>query len=141
MTGVQTCALPILDHLEADTIDESNSEKYFYPSDLNEDRNKYVQQLGNFMILDSSDNNEKNNKPLFKAMKYYENMAEHWLIRELKEMLEDDLYCKEIKIRDEVIMVPTEKFFNERKSRIKRYFGAVLSRENIEEKEIKLQHG
>ena len=130
-----------LDHLEADTIDESNSEKYFYPSDLNEDRNKYVQQLGNFMILDSSDNNEKNNKPLFKAMKYYENMAEHWLIQELKEMLEDDLYCKEIKIRDEVIMVPTEKFFNERKSRIKRYFGAVLSRENIEEKEIKLQHG
>lgn len=129
-----------LDHLEADTIDESNSEKYFYPSDLNEDRNKYVQQLGNFMILDSSDNNEKNNKPLFKAIKYYDNMAEHWLIQELKEMIDEEQYCKEIKIKDEVIMVPTEKFFNERKSRIKRYFGAVLSRESVEEKEIQLQY-
>lgn len=69
-----------LDHMEARRPSENNMVKHFKPKDPYELREKYVESLGNMMILDKDNNNEKNNKPLAEAMGYYENMCVgHWL--------------------------------------------------------------
>lgn len=114
-----------LDHLEADNYDKVNVEKYFMPSDPNEEREKYTNGLGNFMILDYENNNEKDNKPLSDGLEYYNNMRPgHWMIREIRDMLNDDRYSQS-KTGD--YRVPTEAFFNERKSRLQRYFMSLLN--------------
>lgn len=118
-----------LDHLEADKPSDTGREKYFVPTDPNEKREKYVNGLGNFMILDSNDNNNKDNKPLSDALKFYDHMCpNHWLIEEIKELLKNDKYHKSVSIANGEYSVPNEEFFNERKARLQRYFKAVLSR-------------
>lgn len=50
--------------MEADNINHSAEEKYFKPKNIGEQRNVYTDTIGNFMILDSKDNNNKDNRPL-----------------------------------------------------------------------------
>ena len=125
-----------LDHMEAKTPDSSNSEKYFDPEDSHEMREKYIDSLGNMMILDRDNNNEKNNKPLAEAIKYYENMcAEHWLNELTITML--NTYHKDVPIAGSMFEVPTEQFFNERGSRLRTYFEKIIARD-LDDKKVKI---
>ena len=116
-----------LDHMEANKPNESNMEKHFLPSDPHEEREMYVNALGNFMILDNDNNNDKNNKPLAEALSYYENMcSDHWLNAFTKNLLRD--YHTNVNIAGSSYMVPTEKFFNERKARLIKYFECLVNK-------------
>ena len=117
-----------LDHMEANSPNSSNLEKHFKPVDDHEAREKYTSALGNFMILDSKNNNNKNNKPLLEAMEYYEQMCRgHWLNKLTFDLLAD--YHKPVDIDGKVFYVPIEQFFNERASRLRRYFEAIVNRD------------
>ena len=117
-----------LDHMEARNPDFSNKAKHFAPVDLHELREKYIDSLGNMMILDSDNNNEKNNKPLAEAMGYYEDMCKgHWLNGFTTTMLND--YHKNVSIDGVEFKVPTEQFFNERGSRLRTYFEKIIARD------------
>lgn len=117
-----------LDHMEARNPNESNIEKHFTPADPHELRDKYVNSLGNMMILDNDNNNDKNNKPLSEAMGYYENMcANHWLNRLTRTLLQT--YHNDVEIAGTTFSVPTEKFFTERSSRLIRYFEKIIVRD------------
>lgn len=119
-----------LDHMEAKNPDINALEKYFEPKDPNDNREKYINSLGNFMILDRDDNNDKNNKPLVDAIIYYDNMAKnHWLLCEVKELLENPNYYKTVNINGEEHKVPVESFFSERRSRLQKYFLAILKKD------------
>nr|MBP3597975.1 DUF262 domain-containing protein [Eubacterium sp.] len=119
-----------LDHLEADNPSDICLEKYFTPKDPNERREKYVSGLGNFMILDDKNNVFKNNKPLYDALGDYNNMCtKHWLIEEVKELLDSNMYSRTVKIINTDFRVPNEEFFTERRTRLKKYFKAMLKME------------
>lgn len=117
-----------LDHMEAHNPSENNMEKHFVPSDPHETREKYINSLGNFMILDSENNNNKDNKPLVNAMIYYQKMCKnHWLILETTTLL--DKYNTEVDIAGKKHKVPTEAFFNERATRLIKYFELITNRD------------
>ena len=117
-----------LDHMEAQNPSESNMAKHFTPVDPHEMREKYIDSLGNMMILDSDNNNDKDNKPLAEAMVYYENMCMgHWLNSLTMSLLKH--YHVDVPIAGSVFMVPTEQFFNERGSRLRQYFEKIIVRD------------
>lgn len=119
-----------LDHMEAKKPILAAREKYFEPSNSNEQRDAYVDCIGNFMIMDRADNNDKNNLPLQDALRFYDAMAPgHWMINEVKDMLEEDKYANKVSIAGEIYHVPKDEFFKERKARLFKYFNALLHRE------------
>ena len=123
-----------LDHMEADNINHSAEEKYFKPKNIGEQRNVYTDTIGNFMILDSKDNNNKDNRPLEMALEFYDNMSpHHWMIEEVRELLQDDRYSKS-EVGSVKYRVPVEEFFTERRNRLLKYFTAILSRKLNDEK-------
>lgn len=117
-----------LDHMEARRPNQSNMAKHFSPADPHEAREKYIDSLGNMMILDNDNNNDKDNMPLAEAMPYYENMcAGHWLNSLTTELL--TAYHTDVLIAGKNYMVPKEQFFNERGSRLRHYFEKILDRD------------
>ena len=117
-----------LDHMEANNPNPSNISKHFTPTDPHEQREKYTNTLGNFMILDDENNNNKNNKPLSEALQYYEKMCkDHWLNKETKELL--DNYHNDVQIGADKFPVPTEQFFSERRARLMFYFEKIVLRD------------
>ncbi len=119
-----------LDHLEAEEVDVAAKEKYFEPVNAHETREMYVNGLGNFMIMDREDNVKKTNLPLQDAMNVYDEMAPgHWMLEEVRELLADDSFSKEVVIAGEIYRIPKEEFFNERKARMFSYFYALLQRD------------
>lgn len=119
-----------LDHMEAQNPNAISKEKYFEPENPEEKRENYVNSIGNTMILDSEDNNDKSNKPLWDALGYYDNMSQgHWLVDEVRILLRDDRYSKAVDIANVKYRVPKEAFFLERRNRLQKYFGALLNRE------------
>lgn len=122
-----------LDHLEPQKKDGNSLEKYFEPEDKN--RDKYTNSIGNMMILDKKNNNEKNNQPMFIALEHYERMRkEHWMVKEIRELLSDDKYFVK---NNGGFEIPNEKFFEERKNRLKKYFLAILT-SKLDDEKIKL---
>lgn len=118
-----------LDHMEAEEPDTAAKEKYFEPCNPHETREMYVNSIGNFMIMDRDNNTKKTNFPLQDAMQVYDKMAPgHWMITEVKELLADDKFSKEVVIAGEPYRIPKEEFFNERKARLFSYFYALLQR-------------
>lgn len=118
-----------LDHMEANNINESASEKYFKPENTGEIRGNYTNGLGNFMILDDKNNNNKNNLPLESALDFYDKMCpHHWLIQEVRDMLKDDKYAKDVVVSTSTCRVPVEAFFVQRKHYLMSYFKTILSR-------------
>ena len=118
-----------LDHMEAEEPDTAAKEKYFEPCKPHETREMYVNSIGNFMIMDRDNNTKKTNFPLQDAMQVYDKMAPgHWMITEVKELLADDKFSKEVVIAGEPYRIPKEEFFNERKARLFSYFYALLQR-------------
>ena len=125
-----------LDHMEAANPNPSNMAKHFVPADPHEVREKYTDAIGNFMILDSDNNNNKDCKPLMEAKVYYEKMCSgHWMNKEIENLL--NKYHKSVKIGTVNFNVPNEKFFNERSSRLIFYFEKILNRD-LDTKKIKL---
>ena len=123
-----------LDHMEAHKVNESAKEKYFIPSNEGEDRDQYVNSLGNFMIMDEENNNNKNNKPLVFALDYYDNMSpNHWMITEVKDMLKNDEYSRRVCVGTSECYVPKENFFVERKNRLLKYFKALLVNRTLDD--------
>lgn len=110
-----------LDHLEADTP-SGNPDDYYLSLDMEKRRKDVNSYLGNFMILDASDNNKKNNVPLYRAMSYYSRIEKSWLVEDIKAMMSDSKYF-ELESN-----IPKEEFFKERSKRLKHYFKALLDR-------------
>lgn len=75
------------------------------------------------MILDSIDNNSKNNVPLVHAMKYYKKISGSWLVDDINRMIQDASFFDKSK------NIPKEDFFKERSKRMKKYFKAFLNRQ------------
>lgn len=87
-----------------------------------DERKKFLHsELGNFMILDSEENNNKGNKPLIEAINYYKKMNS-WLIEDIENMIKDDDYF------DSIAKIPKEAFFKARSERLKTYFISILDR-------------
>lgn len=110
-----------LDHLEANKIDYINSSKYYLSNDLEKRQKDVNNYLGNFMILDAKDNNQKNNVPLNQAIKFYDRISKSWMVDDIKEMIAEDKYF------DKTNGIPYESFFNVRSKQLKEYFKAFLN--------------
>ena len=64
------------------------------------------------MIMDRDNNTKKTNFPLQDAMQVYDKMAPgHWMITEVKELLADDKFSKEVVIAGEPYRIPKEEVF------------------------------
>lgn len=112
-----------LDHLEANVVNPALSSHYYLSGDP-EKRQKIINgYLGNFMILDAADNNQKKNVPLHSAMQFYGKIDKCWLIKDINEMLKDSKYF------DVTTNLPTDEFFNERTKRLHKYIKAFLNRQ------------
>lgn len=126
-----------LDHMEANNPSESAKEKYFNPKNPGEQREKYTNSIGNFMVMDNENNNNKNNLPLVDALKFYEHMCPgHWAVEEVRNMLKDDKYSRKVEVDSNIYRVPTEAFFTERTNRLCKYFEAILSKKIDEDSVI-----
>ncbi len=111
-----------LDHLEANIINQENAESYYMSDDIEKRQKDVNGYIGNFMILDAVDNNQKNNVPLKSAMKYYASIEKSWLVDDVKCMIKDEKYF------DLQNQIPREEFFIERTKRLKKYFKAFLGK-------------
>lgn len=112
-----------LDHLEAKNIDSNNSSAYFEPKSKGITREKFINGLGNLMLLDAKNNNNKDNKPLYCSMKNYNNMCSHWIVDEIKDMLQNSRFSSIISGNDRK---PNEEFFIERTTRLIEYFYKLI---------------
>lgn len=106
-----------LDHFEPQKIRADNSSEYFNPkTETSEDRDFYVNCLGNMLPLDQKNNKDKTNriphKFLANPAKSFEHLTQHWLFSEIKALFEKNSTASET---DRKIQIPTEKFFVERK--------------------------
>lgn len=113
-----------LDHFEPKKPVEDNQKKYFVPDNIGEDRDNYIDQLGNFMLLEKGDNTKLSNKPADKSFEYYQNtgLGNHWVINDLNKTLDE--HSKKV----DDVRVPTKGFFNERKNRLKNYFFTIIEK-------------
>lgn len=124
-----------LDHLDAQSPQPVYEGAYYEPGAGNT-RGAMIQSIGNIMILDQTSNNSKDNVPLQKALGFYQGFRNHWFVLEIKELLEDENNHNKFIIGKEEILVPKEKFFIDRKNRLKAYFKAILNNSNIKNKEL-----
>lgn len=124
-----------LDHLDAQNPQRIFDGAYYEP-EAGKVREEMVQSIGNIMILDQPSNNSKDNVPLQKALRFYNGINNHWLVTEIQELLEDESNHRKFLIGTEEILVPKEKFFVDRKNRLKAYFKAILNNTNIKNKEL-----
>lgn len=111
-----------LDHLEANLINEAAHESYYLNQDKEKRQKDVNMYLGNFMILDASENNRKNNVPMSQALSFYSGINKSWLIEDIAGMLDDDKYFDLDK------KIPKEDFFKFRSKQLKKYFKALLNR-------------
>lgn len=118
-----------LDHLEANVINPAAPDRYYLNSDPEQRRKHVNEYLGNFMILDATENNQKSNVPLKDALRYYSSIDKSWLIEDLKSMMADDTYF------DSSTNTPKEEFFKYRSKQLKKYFKALLNR-RLDQKKI-----
>ena len=87
------------------------------------------------MLLDDYNNIKKSNGRFENAMEYYDSMfnnVSHWMIEDIKAAFLDP----ELVIEEEGHKIPTEKFFQQRREKLCRYFKAILSAERYDAKEI-----
>ena len=85
--------------------------------------------------MDSKNNNKKNNKPLWYALSFYDDFSDHWVVEEIKEMLNSEEYSN----KQADIRVPNENFFNERRKKMQEYFVSLLVRK-FDETSIAINH-
>lgn len=118
-----------LDHLEANVINPAASDRYYLNNDPEQRRRHVNEYLGNFMILDAEENNQKSNVPLKDALRYYAGIDKSWLVEDLTSMMADDTYF------DSSTSTPKEEFFKFRSKQLKKYFKALLNR-RLDQKKI-----
>lgn len=124
-----------LDHLDAQNPQDVYKGAYYEPG-VGIARGTMIQSIGNIMILDQPSNNSKDNVPLQKALGFYSGFSNHWLVAEIEELLEEEDNHKKFAVGTEEILVPKEKFFIDRKNRLKAYFKAILNNTNIKNKDL-----
>ena len=111
-----------LDHLEAKNYDRNAPEKYYSTDDLDKRAKDVNSYLGNFMILDATDNNLMKNVPLCQALDFYAGIETSWMITDINEMTSNEKYVSQ------ATKVPKEAFFIERSKQLKKYFKALLGK-------------
>lgn len=62
------------------------------------------------MIMDADSNVDKSTLPLQDALKIYDKMGEHWLIREIHDVFEEDSCGTNRNIDNKIYRVPNEEF-------------------------------
>ncbi|MDD7349635.1 MAG: DUF262 domain-containing protein [Clostridiales bacterium] len=124
-----------LDHLEPENPEEKHG--YFSPTS-GMTRDEIVNGLGNFMLLDNSNNNSKDNCRFEDAIKHYEKMfggnVKHWLIQEIEDAFQDESLIQEV----EGHKIPTEEFFIQRRNSLIGYFKSLLNAEKYDEDKIEI---
>lgn len=110
-----------LDHFEPNKVNQKFKDYYFMPENELE-RDKYVQCMGNFILLDKTKNIEKGNAYSESAFKFYqESFGKNiWIIKEMKENFEKN--SKSINN----IKIPNQEFFDERKNQLFDYFKQAI---------------
>lgn len=84
-------------------------------------RSEVVNSLGNMMILDSKENNKKNNDPLKDSFKkYYDRQKDHWMYKDIEQMMINESYF------DIEKKLPKKEFFERRKKILVGCFKALL---------------
>lgn len=118
-----------LDHLEPETLNEVFSEFYYQPSVQNITRENVVNGLGNMMLADFETNVKMSNKPVDKRLvaEYKDQLQGHWLVGEIEDLLSAN--CDERNAVQEIIRVPTDGFFSERKRKLQQEFLMALGAE------------
>ncbi len=123
-----------LDHLEPENPEDKSGHGYFGMNDIR-NREDIVNSIGNFMLLDDYNNIKKSNGRFENAMRYYDKMfngISHWMIEDIKAAFSDS----ELVIEEEGHKIPTEKFFQQRREQLCKYFKAILSAERYDATEI-----
>jgi|LSQX01.1.fsa_nt_gb hypothetical protein len=97
-----------VDHMEPVKIDMNHPKSYFE----HVDRSSIINQLGNMMILPSSDNKKKSNSPMQNVFTAFAstNLSSHFIVEKTKELLDANHTPG-----NDGIKVPNEAFFTERK--------------------------
>ena len=108
-----------LDHLEAAKV-RAPENAYFMYNDPDK-RSEVVNSLGNMMILDSKENNKKNNDPLKDSFKkYYDRKKDYWMYKDIEQMMSNEIYF------DLEKKIPKKEFFERRKKILVGCFKALL---------------
>ena len=108
-----------LDHLEAAKV-RAPENAYFMYNDPDK-RSEVVNSLGNMMILDSKENNKKNNDPLKDSFKkYYDRKRDYWMYKDIEQMMSNESYF------DLEKKIPKKDFFERRKKILVGCFKALL---------------
>lgn len=100
-----------VDHMEPVKIDMNHPKSYFE----HVDRNSIINQLGNMMILPSSDNKKKSNSPMQNVFTAFAstNLSSHFIVKKTKILLDANHTPG-----NNGIKVPNEMFFTERKKHL-----------------------
>lgn len=120
-----------LDHLEPQTIDDSQKKNYFCVGSP-EKRKKIIDGIGNMMVLDCPTNSRKRNIPLESALNTnYSTMHPSFLIDDAKKLL-DQYHTDGGKVSKNVgetkkYKVPKEEFFTKRSELLINYFTKYLT--------------
>lgn len=113
-----------LDHFEPENITNIRNKSNYFTTEI-DNRERYINQIGNFILLEKKENISKSNTPAKNAMKYYKKMGinDHWITKELYSLFK--------KYNEN--NVPTKEFFNIRKNKLINYFEKLLDLEISEE--------
>lgn len=98
-----------IDHMEPKIIDVSHQDCYFQ----HPDRNSFINQLGNMMILTSNSNRQKSNKPMMEVLPVLKNigLSNHFITITTETLLDENHNLS----GNKKVKVPNENFFNQRK--------------------------
>ena len=109
-----------LDHMDARTIDE-NRAREFFSFDKRGNRVAYTNMIGNMMPLPIKDNRSKHNIPMWESIDdYFAFDASNWLYNEARTLLDRN------NTQRGGHKIPTDNFFNERKSLLIKYFKLIV---------------
>jgi hypothetical protein len=114
-----------LDHIEPQNPSDIEEQKYFkgriIGNNENTDRNKYVDGLGNMMILTPKENIDKTNKPAIFILDALKDcgLEDWWLSKEIAKKFEDSKFVDNNK-------VPKEYFFDSWKHDLIQYFNELI---------------
>ena len=111
-----------LDHLEANNINPAYPKTYYLSNDIEKRQKDVNSYIGNFMVLDAIENNQKKNVPMYYAIQFYSSIKKSWLVEDIINMMQDPAFFDLDK------KIPKEEFFVERSKRLKKCFKALLNK-------------
>lgn len=105
-----------LDHIEPQKVGDNKFE--YFTLENESERDNFIHQIGNFMLLPKDDNTSKGNTPAYKYIDEYANKMlneDHWLVKNLKDLFDTHGTDVGIDCGDQICRkIPKQEFFTER---------------------------